>query len=542
MKPIYLEPDEEITSLIDRINAEGEHKLALVAAKNSIILQSAVNLKLIVREAKKTSKDIVIITTDKIIERLAQTCGIKTYSKLSGEPTPVKKVITEIQPAPDSEIDGVKVKQYHPKEISDDEQSEPPASTEEIATEEAEDNSSLGEPTVPVVGRRVINLDGPVLHFSWRSAVIAAVVVVIALILTALFVPRAEITLSVKARDLSGTREVTVRSDGTQDTLQGIKLDVEKSSEVEITATGKKDVGTKASGSVTVKNCEDSDSRTLASGSKLTSDAKSFTVTSAVTIPGGKFSGGGSVCNSTAVTVPIVADQTGDSYNLSNANFSAPSLSGRFTLTGTTKGGSTKEVTVLSETDISNARSVALSAAMEAAVTELTQSNPGYAVTKETISQKVISETVGAVVGDEVASTKLNISASHTTVAYKQADLVSYINNVISKELGTDEQLELKSEELKLLSSVLDQQSNILKISLEVKAYAIKIFNESEIKSLATNKSSETASQLIEQSLNISEVKVATSPAWWPNRTPFVSKFITVKVEVDTNDSAEVSQ
>jgi len=59
---IYIEPDEEITSVIDKLTSAASAQVILVVPKEATILQGLVNLKLLKMEAKKLSKEIAIVT------------------------------------------------------------------------------------------------------------------------------------------------------------------------------------------------------------------------------------------------------------------------------------------------------------------------------------------------------------------------------------------------------------------------------------------------------------------------------------------------
>ena len=62
---IYLEPDEEITSVIDKLKNLAGQRVGLVVPRDATLLQSVVNLRLLDREAKNLGKVISIVTADK---------------------------------------------------------------------------------------------------------------------------------------------------------------------------------------------------------------------------------------------------------------------------------------------------------------------------------------------------------------------------------------------------------------------------------------------------------------------------------------------
>jgi len=80
----YIDLEEEISSVIDRLNKSMATDNYFVVPKRAIFLQSVVNLKLLKREADKVGKHIIIITQDEIGASMAQRCGIDTRSTIDG--------------------------------------------------------------------------------------------------------------------------------------------------------------------------------------------------------------------------------------------------------------------------------------------------------------------------------------------------------------------------------------------------------------------------------------------------------------------------
>ncbi len=83
IKPFYIESDEEVTSVIDRLRASQQQMNVFVVPAGATLLQSAVNMRLLLREAQKAQKDVAIVTTDEYGKILAQKIGITTYEHLS---------------------------------------------------------------------------------------------------------------------------------------------------------------------------------------------------------------------------------------------------------------------------------------------------------------------------------------------------------------------------------------------------------------------------------------------------------------------------
>ncbi len=116
--------------------------------------------------------------------------------------------------------------------------------------------------------------------------------------------------------------------------------------------------GTKASGTVSVKNCEDTDGRSNSAGTGFASaSGRTFVSTKAADVPKGSFSGGGSVCSSATVPIDVTAAENGDSYNIAPTSYTSSALSGNFIISGNQmSGGSSKTVAVVTQADFDSAR------------------------------------------------------------------------------------------------------------------------------------------------------------------------------------------
>ncbi len=77
---IYIAPDEEVTTVIGRIRHAQQQRVALVIPQHAAVLQSLINLRLLVREAKKYDKELLIVTQDEAGAALAQRIGVDIVS------------------------------------------------------------------------------------------------------------------------------------------------------------------------------------------------------------------------------------------------------------------------------------------------------------------------------------------------------------------------------------------------------------------------------------------------------------------------------
>src|SRR5579875_3708442 len=95
---IYVDIDDEITGIIDKVKASKSKLVALVLPKRASVFQSIVNMKLLKRAADSGKKNIVLITSEAGLLPLAGAAGIHVAKTLNSKP--------EIPLGPSSIIDG----------------------------------------------------------------------------------------------------------------------------------------------------------------------------------------------------------------------------------------------------------------------------------------------------------------------------------------------------------------------------------------------------------------------------------------------------
>lgn len=87
-KIIYIEIDDEITAIYDRLKQMKLKNLYLVVPKRAVLFQSIVNLKILKRKAEDLGKNIFIVTNDQNGIHLAGKIGLPVYDKLEGHEHP----------------------------------------------------------------------------------------------------------------------------------------------------------------------------------------------------------------------------------------------------------------------------------------------------------------------------------------------------------------------------------------------------------------------------------------------------------------------
>ena len=77
-KTIYIDVDEEITSILDRVRSEEADNIILVVPKSAMLTQGVINLKLLKKEIDEMGKTVTIATNDKHARKVVERLEIKT--------------------------------------------------------------------------------------------------------------------------------------------------------------------------------------------------------------------------------------------------------------------------------------------------------------------------------------------------------------------------------------------------------------------------------------------------------------------------------
>src|SRR3989344_9308866 len=89
---IYLDIDDDITTIVGKVEGSKEKIVALVLPKRFATLQSIVNMRLLKRSADSASKSIVLITSESALLPLAGAASPHVAKNLQSKP--------EIPPSP----------------------------------------------------------------------------------------------------------------------------------------------------------------------------------------------------------------------------------------------------------------------------------------------------------------------------------------------------------------------------------------------------------------------------------------------------------
>lgn len=532
---IYIDIEDDITSIIERLKSSPEKIVALVPPKGSSVLQSIVNLKLLKRAADSVDKKSVLVTSNSALQTLAGGVGLYFAKNLQSKP-----VLAGADSTDQIDDDAVEVSDAEsvvPDDI-DDEAENVELSDEELASLESED----GTGSVPLKDtakkkpkkNKVPNFD------SFRKKLLIGAGIGLVLLLVLLFVfGRSKASVVVRAE----TTPVDVQFDMTVDTaltqsnpdtaqVKAVPQEQKKTVTQSFTPTGKKDLGTKASGSMTFSiKCSDVTSfpTTIPAGTGVTASGLTFVTQSAASLSN---PAGGGGCKFTG-SANVVSQDNGDKYNLSSRTYS---VSGFSNVTGTGSdmtGGTSRIVTTVSQDDINKATEQLKQQDSSGVKAELSKEfKDGTRVLDDTFTVSVGSVTSSPALNGEGNEASLSAEVTYSILGISSDDLSNAMNiNVVSQMSNPDQQSVYDNgfKNVKLEKKSGNATSAVYTVS-SVAQYGPQFDTSALAEQIAGTKAGEARSTL--QSLpGVKSVDINLSP-FWSNKLPNSTK-IKIKIDVD---------
>lgn len=436
---IYIDIEDDITAIIGKVKAAKSKIVALVPPKRASVLQSAVNLKLLKKAAGETSKHVVLITNDHSMIALAAGVKMPIAKNLQSRP----EIPTMDMPNADEEevIDG-----QHIPVGELDKLAKPGEPTEEVgSSEEAKEKTAVGGAALSAakvgdkVSKTVGKIKSRIPNFnSFRKKVFliggGAVLLVAFLVWAIAFAPHATVTITAKTNPVNVNKKLTMdntlqQSDTSKFMLKPNVQQVKKTVAAEFDATGSKDIGAKAKGTMTVRNCDYPDDFTLPAGTKFTSGGgKVFVSTKAVVVP--QFTGSAFTCTQGGATsgkadVDVEATASGPDYNIAAQSYSISGYTSRVDGSGTNMaGGTTEIVKVVSEDDVAKAKEQLPQPDANAAKNELKALfTPDQIIIEESYETKTGNIVSAPNVGEQASRAKITQETTFTLTAIARVDV-----------------------------------------------------------------------------------------------------------------------
>ena len=550
---IYIDVDDEITAIIDKVNASPHKIVALVLPKRATMLQSIVNMKLLKRATDSADKHLVLVTSEKGLLPLAGAVGLHVAA------TPQSK------PAVPHKPEGMDDEEEDFDEPYDEEVFNPLQNATKpigelagagtlgaLAEEETIqlDNDDTAKvvatpPTKKAKAKKDKKLKVPNFNsFRTRLVVgaIALVVFVILFVLANVVLPKSKITITTDSKDISSSFDVIFDKTATAVNLDDsvVPSVVEQSPKTATetaAASGQVNNGEKAHGQVALSLNDCSQFIvTVPSGTTISSsDGQGFVTQQSATLVSTTKAGKCRNDSDATASVEVVAVKAGASYNIGPSNFT---VSGRSYVTGKSSssmsGGTDNIVKILAQSDIDSAKQKLAAQTDDAVKTELSdklKASNLYVVT-DSFNTGTPDITVSAKAGDAVDSVTVTQRTTYSLVGAKQADIEELIKHSVADKIDTQKQKVLKTGLDTAVFKLQNQQDNSAKVqmSLSTTVLAGPKLDDQNIKSQVAGKKSNETKTVIQSYPGVTDVKVEYSP-FWVSSNPKNSKKITISYE-----------
>jgi len=499
MEKITVHKNDEATLVAEKIIDSQAKEITLAIPRFSKFVESAVNFRLIKREAEELGKKIIIESVDDDVNEHARVAGIECINPFFSH---VGKQLADIAPP----------KQHQTKEEH-----------QRVIQKHIEDSP---EEHIPLQHKRRIRLRLPRQVSGMRVTalgIIFIVIVVGGVFLGVKVLPRATITINATTLDRSYADSITVDTALTSINLLELSIPGEsftqkKNLQLSFPTSGKKYIEQKAEGVITVYNAHSSEPQGLVKNTRFeTPDGKVYRLVSALTVPGAEIIDGKVVPSS--IDAKVIADKAGADYNSGPVQkFTIPGFSGspKFkTFYGASTGSMSKgfvgETAYPHDADLAEAKKT-LTETLERSMEDLMRAQ----IPREF---KIIDGATKFTLSNIDINTALNESGQFavfgegemTMTAFREDDLLSLFHERAEKEAEVD--FDVREYSLTYGAGALASAGNLI-VPVEYTGTLTRSVDPVAIKNLIAGKAESELRSLIFSLPGIQSAHISLWPFW----------------------------
>jgi hypothetical protein len=566
---LYIDIDDEITTIIDKLRGSDGKIVALVLPKRAATLQSIVNMKLLKRAADQSKKKLVLVTTESGLMPLAGAVGLHVAKTPTSRP--------EIPMAPVAMSDSEEQVDETADLFADDESGAatlqnaanrpvgelagaasmplPPRPKPDTGIEtlelDNEDKAAVGAAaagTAAAAGKKLKPLKDKKLKIPdfdrFRLLLIGGLALLFILIvggyLAVAVLPKTTILIKTNASNVNTNVDFTLSTAATSFNASGKvvpakQVQTQKTLTGTATATGQKNNGDKASGSVTMTagSCSANVPANVPSGSGLSAAGKTYITQEATSfIP---VASGGKCTYRSSGSTAIKAQTGGAGSNTASGTQFTVSGRSEISATGSASGGTDDIQTVISQADIDSAKGKIAATDNTAAQQELKEQLTGqglYAIAAS-FNAGTPTTTNSAEVGGVASAVTVTQVYTYTMLGANEAHLKTLVDNDIKGQIDTKQQGILTQGITQASFKLKEANATGATMNLQTIAEVGPSIDTTQIANNAAGKKSSEIKADINGNPDVTEVTVKMSPFWVTKAPNNVNK-ITVTVAKPT--------
>ena len=542
---IYIDTEDDITAIIGKVKDAKAKIVALVPPKRIGAIQSAVNLKLVHRAAEQADKRLVIISNNAALMALAGSAGIPVAKNLQSKPELAEIPALEVDEGEDI-IDGEAPAESTDTAVEDVAAAEGAEKTTPSPSKVKTATSALGAAAVAAKSKagkvKIPNFNA--FRKKLFLIIVAAVLLIGGLVWALVFAPRATITITARTSDVALNTQVKLAENATTSLKDGVVKLVTKTSKKDVsvafTATGSKNVGEKATGTVSFSN-GNAGKVTISAGTKLTSTSGMvFTVDSDVNVPAGTvscptiFSCTGTPGKSSG---SVTAAAGGANYNGATGAVSGAPDNVTANFSGSTSGGTDKTVAVVQQSDIDEIADKVISSSDTDTAKKALASQLGsdYVVLDSTFKADKGEVKPSPAVDAEAADGKGTLAGSVTfsIVAVAKSDLSTFLKAYFNQSIDGKTNQKVYDDGAKAVSFTnVNATDGGYTANITTNGKIGPKIDEDALKEFAKGKKSGEVQDYARNINGVEDVKVELAP-FWVTGVPGDTKKISVEFKVN---------
>lgn len=547
---IYIDIDDEITSIIDKVTSSNSDTVSLVLPKRSSVFQSVVNMKLLKKKAEQNNKKIILVTSESSLLPLAGSIGILVSKTLSSTPeipdAPLKvtreedideDAPIEVNTEPKKDLKNLKdaknilkrpvgvldeeAKNKKDNEIDEDLNT---IDIEDVLNDQKEPEYKPSRKEKKQNKKKEHSLKVPNFD-SFKKYGFLGVLGIIVLVIASWYLfnvlPTATITIGTNAQSINANLSFSLSTtantlDPVNNILPAKQVTINNNYTASVPATGQANNGQKASGSVrlSITKCTSGSPPQLPAYVGITTNKLTFITQSTTSWDINNISqdnNTGCYVFSSKSSTDIIAQNGGTNYNVSGANFSGNVSGYTVSGTGSTSGGTDDMVTVASQGDINSATSKLNqnnSDAENQLEGQLSSSN--YYALPATFVATPSNVTPNVSVGTQTNTVSVSESVNFVMYGVSQNDLVTILDNNIKSQANNQSIIDngLSNATISLTNGSTDTTH----LTLQANASVGPSINVNQLTVSSEGQKSGQIKQNISSNPNITSVSVKFNP------------------------------
>lgn len=540
---IYIDIDDEITGIIDKMQASNGKVVALVLPKRAAVFQSIVNMKLLKRAADSSKKNLVLITSEAGLLPLAGAAGVFVAKTLNSKP--------EIPAGPQLNDEDESVgedDELTPEEVTAQNAGDVPVgelagaaavgaiAANKLGKDEVEtvelDNDLPTEPTPSSGGSKTFEppkakkdkkLKVP--NFErFRLLLILGGMLLVVLIAGSIYafkyMPKATVNITTNAVSVDVNQPITLSTtakklDIKTSTLPAKLQSSQKTYTQQAATTGQKNNGNKASGNVTITNCTGADI-TIPAGTGYSSGGNTYIGQSSVTVPDSNYKINGECKNDGKASASVIAQSGGTSFNIPAGSTFKVAISGNITgVGGTMSGGTDSIVQSVNQNDI-NAAKAKINIDDPAVKKDLESqlSKAGYFPITETYTASTPVVTTSAKVGEVATNVTVTEAVTYTMFGVFRSDLKKVVEANVKGQIDTSKQAILSDGIAKATFNIDTATATSAQLTMSTVATVGPELDTDNIREAIIGKKSGEIKADLENQPGVKTVTVKFSPFW----------------------------